>query len=294
VQSLPPAVFADEPEAHARYNRMREALLAAQSLYYQGEYSFGRLDGSFRQSCVYTMWLKKPNFVRLEASYKGRGDAARGILVGDGETFWKYWPTGRPQWNSEAQSGKLEEYEKTRHTSYMKHAAPQGRHSISHDAGNLGAGICMLIVEPSTFHGYTDSMQSFIEAVRSLGTEKVGDEECDVIEVSVMKGQRSWTMWLSKTDHLPRKLMEFVRVSYTLMAQEQWSNIVINGEIPDDMFKWSPPEGWTQYAHPDPNDLLLKPGSAAPEFDLAATDGGRIKLSGYLGKVVWMNVWRAG
>ena len=34
-----------------------------------------------------------------------------------------------------------------------------------------------------------------------------------------MKHQRSWYLWLSKRDHLPRKLKEIVRVSYDLVIE---------------------------------------------------------------------------
>ncbi len=64
----------------------------------------------------------------------------------------------------------------------------------------------MPIIDPSTFHGYTDSLQPYLDGVKSLGSEKFGDEDCDKIEVSIMKHQRSWYLWLSRSDHLPRKL----------------------------------------------------------------------------------------
>ena len=69
----------------------------------------------------------------------------------------------------------------------------------------------MPIIDPSTFHGYTDSLQPYLEYVKGLGEEKVGDEDCDKIELSIMKHQRSWYLWLSKNDHLPRKLKQIVR-----------------------------------------------------------------------------------
>jgi hypothetical protein len=61
----------------------------------------------------------------------------------------------------------------------------------------------MPIIDPSTFFGYTDSLQPYLDGVMSRGTEKVGEEECDVIELSLMKHQRSWYFWISSKDHLP-------------------------------------------------------------------------------------------
>ena len=42
------------------------------------------------------MWLKKPNYFRVEAEATPRKTS--GILIGDGQTLWIYWPQGRPQW----------------------------------------------------------------------------------------------------------------------------------------------------------------------------------------------------
>ena len=105
-------------------------------------------------------------------------------------------------------------------TSYMTKRASQARHSIAHETGTLGAGMSMTILDLSTFHGYTDSLQPYLDGVCHSGTEAVGEEECDVIEVSFMKHQRSWYLWLSRKDHLPRKLKEVVRVSYDITTHE--------------------------------------------------------------------------
>jgi hypothetical protein len=122
----------------------------------------------------------------------------------------------------------------------------------------------------------------------------VGSEDCDKIEVSIMKGQRSWYLWLSKRDHLPRKLRQIVRVSHEIVIEEQWSSVTLNAEMAATMFAWKPPAGWKQWKLPEPKERLLKPGVQAPDFDLASADGKRIKLSDYRGQIVWLYVWRAG
>ena len=45
---------------------------------------------------------------------------------------------------------------------------------------------------------------------------------------------------------------------------------------------------------PDIEEGLLKPGTVAPDFDLASADGSRLKLSNFRGQVVWLNKWRCG
>ena len=152
----------------------------------------------------------------------------------------------------------------------------------------------MPILDPSTFHGYTDSLQPYVDGYRRLGEETIGDEACDVIEVSIMKGQRSWRLWLSKRDHLPRRLEQIIQARMRIHTVETWTDVRVDGEIPAERFVWRPPSGWIPYRPPALNDGLLKVGRPAPEFDMPLHGGGRIKLSECRGKVVWFYLWRAG
>ncbi|MBN2134025.1 MAG: DUF2092 domain-containing protein [Sedimentisphaerales bacterium] len=284
VEEPPPAaeVFQDEPVAEALYRTMIETMRRAETLSYRGRHWW---DGDEENPSTYTVWLKKPNYFRVEvAAAEG---ATRATLVGDGETMWLFWSGERRRFWVETDEG----YEKTKRNVYIKAAAPLARHSIGHKVVILGT---WMIVDPSTFHGYTDSLQPYLDGVKGMGTEKVGDEECDVIEVSFMKHQRSWYLWLSQKDHLPRKIKQIVRVSHDSIMHERWSDIVIDANIPDDRFVWTPPEGWTQWEMPRGKDLLLKPGAEAPDFELASATGTKIKLSDYRGKIVWLYIWRAG
>ena len=280
--------FKDEPAARALYEKMIETMRNAESLSYTSAYMW-EAKGEEIGRCTYTIWMKKPNYFRVETV--GTDGSDGGTLVGDGNDLWIFWAGGRPCFSSE----ERENYEKTKSNVYMTEPTPLAKHSIGHKTGLLGAGMSMPILDPSTFHGYTDSLQAYIDGVTSIGTEKVEDQDCDVIEVSIMKGQRIWRLWLSKQDHLPRKLKEIVHVSYDIIMHEQWSQVTINSEIPTDKFVWTPPEGWQQWRLPSPEELLLKPGQVAPDFELLAADGvSKIKLSDYRGKIVWLYIWRAG
>jgi len=287
------APFQDEPAAHALYKQTIAAMRKADSLSYVSRLS-SDWKGEVSGNRTYRAWLKKPNYFRVEAEVSVKNKKPHdnevktsGILIGDGATLWIYWPLGRYKDGLEEPAA----YEKTRLTSYMKKPAPPGGHSIGHAMCYMGP---RPILDPSTFFGYTDSLQAYLDGVTGQGTEKVGSEDCDKIDVSFMKHQRSWHLWVSKRDHLPRKLTEIVRVSRDLVIHEEWSSVTVNADIADAMFAWKPPEGWTQWKEPPLEAGLLKPGAKAPDFDLASADGKQIKLSDFRGKVVWFYIWRAG
>lgn len=287
---IPETVFKDEPEARALYEKMIETMRNAESLSYTSSYRWGRKTREIGR-CTYTIWMKKPNYFRIETTNSNSVEG--GTLVGDGDYLWIYWPKKRPRFGDE----ERESYEKTSSNVYIKKATPIGKYSIGHEVYEVadGAGMNLPIINPSTFHGSTDTLVPYIDWVRGMGKEKVGDEECDVIEVSFMKHQRSWYLWLSREDHLPRKLKQIVRAANDIIMHELWSQVTINAEISMEKFAWAPPEGWRQWSSPDPDENLIKPGQEAPDFELFLADGkSKIKLSDYRGKVVWFYLWKAG
>ena len=296
--AVPPSVGAvpviqDDAAARQLYRRMIDALRAARTLSFDLEYrlNLGGLPGT-RARCK--VWLKKPNYFRLEASQVG-GEGA-GVLIGDGRQLWIYWPNGRPLFGDEDPATRLSSPKSTasRTDFYMTKPTPIAGHSIGHEVGYLGAGILMNILDLSTFHGYTDSLQPYVDAVAGRGAERIGEEECDVIEVSIMDGQRTWKIWLSRRDHLPRRLLETVRVHMDIVAEERWKNVVVNAEMPDTLFDWSPPENWKEWRKPEAEEHILRPGTLAPDFELRLSDGKTVKLSQFRGKVVWLFLWRVG
>ena len=249
----PPTPFHDEPAAHALYKQMIEAMRKAKSLSYVSHYTLGEKGKVSRRLHVPGVAEKAELLSRGSGGLRRRDEemaktagGGRGILIGDGNTLWIYWPEGRSKYEFEDAEGVRENAADLLH----EEAGPAGRalHRPRDRLARRRHG--MPVIDPSTFHGYTDSLQAYLDGVKSLPAEKVGGEECDKIEVSIMKHQRSWYLWLSKRDHLPRKLKEIVRVSYDLVIDEEWSSVTINADIPDTMFAWKPPKGWTQWRMP--------------------------------------------
>lgn len=283
------AGFVDEPAAHRLFDQMNEAFQDAETLSFECCFDKEAL-GIGRASCTYRVWLKKPNLFRMET----RSDSGEqgGVLVGDGTNLWIYWPGGRPRFQLIEESAADEA---TRFNSYMtKPAVHADRISIWHEAPLLGAGMGFPIVDVSRFHGFVDSLSAHIDGVRGLGSEAIDGHDCSKVEVSMLDHQRSFYLWLSKQDHLPRKLIELVRVDHEVITHETWSSVKIDEGIPDSMFRWSPPAGWHEWKLPEDEASWPKLGSRAPDFDLASVDGDRIRLSSYKGKPVWLNFWRIG
>lgn len=280
--------FPNEPAARRLFDRMEDVVRKARTLSYSSKFE-RVVAGGKKTACTYRLWLKKPNYFRMETrSLDGKSG---GVMIGDGKNLWVYWPQGRPQWSAVQEST---EDAKTRFNSYMKKPAPQGKISILHEAVFLGGGISFPILDASIFHGHVDSINQSIDAVRHLGTESVSGEVCDRIEVRLLDGQRRWWLWISRRDHLPRRLKEVVQVKTKIAAREEYSVVVVDEPIADSKFRWQPPDGWKQWRLPDDRSGYPKVGSKAPDFNLASVDGGRVRLSDFRGKTVWLTFWRLG
>jgi len=243
--------FHDEPAAHALYKQMIKAMRDAGTLSYVSHYSF-EAKGKILGDSTYRAWLKSrttsawkrnplPPTGNRKTPRTESAESSSATAPLFGSTGPKDVPTmaTRPCGLCENAADLL--YEEV---------GAAGR--ALHRPRNLfpRGGMSMPIIDPSTFFGYTDSLQTYLDGVMGLGAEKVGDEDCDKIELSIMKHQRSWYLWLSKRDHLPRKLKQIVRVSYDIVMNEEWSSVTLNADMADAMFAWEPPKGWTQWKLP--------------------------------------------
>ncbi|MBU8923312.1 MAG: DUF5329 family protein [Bacteroidales bacterium] len=280
-------VFEDEPEAHALYDRMLDVFKTSETLFLDGEYSWGIGDIDLGKA-RFRLWMKKPNFARMEAVSLDLGTEANLIL--DGDTTWIYWPKGLPHlsnvdpvWHDEIKD-----------VAFRRFYSPPGYHSLLHRTSDMFVDMSNSIFEFSTFHGYTDVFLKSLDGVRGLGTEEIEGQVCDVIEVSFLSGQRVKKYWLSREHHLPLKLEQVVHANNDITYEENWSYVSIGDEMSDELFSWKPGEDWIEFRDPVLEDGILKAGAEAPDFDLDLLEGGRFKLSAQRGKAVWLVFWRVG
>jgi peroxiredoxin len=279
----PAMIVENESTARALYDEMVKTIRKSKSLSYTSICS--ALDNRIS---TYDVWLKKPNIFCVEAI--NDASAKVNTLVGDGRWFWIYWHGIRPFLKVD----NAEIRKKTQSEVYIKKPLAAGRNSIRNEIDLLGLTWYGLVLDPSIFHGYTDSLESYIDGVRSRGPYRIGDQDCDIIEVSYMKAQRTRYFWISRENRLPLMMKEILRLSENQVRVEEWSDVTLNGLVPENKLVWSPPDGWQQWDVPGPDYFLLTAGLKAPDFDLLSANGGRIKLSDYRGKVVWLCFWQCG
>lgn len=273
--------FKDEAKVHKIFDKMVKRIKGAKTLYYESVYWFGVEGTESREKTTYRIWLKKPHFGKMEALVNNR---ITGTCVVDGKFQWIYW--GHKELTFEGES-----FEKFNNTTYMQSSIHKGYYLSGRIAQELQAHMAMLTLDPNIFFSGLAHKAEFIDGVRSHGTETVNGETCDIIEVSYLENERSHYYWVSRNDYLPRKVVGVVRMDVNLISKEIWSNVFVNMDIPDAMFSWNPPEGWTQFFYPELLENLLDKGTPAPDFELVSIDGNKVRLSDYIGKVVLLHFW---
>jgi outer membrane lipoprotein-sorting protein len=243
-----------------------------------------RSEGETLGDCTLRYYLRRPDVYRVEVIDRA-GDLA-GILICDGSYSWTLWPQGTSLFSQYTGSYGNE----TR--IYKKDRAYRGG-SISHQLSLLPE-VCMPVFNANAFFGGRDSVMEYLDEIEYLGEEVVESEPCHVLKVSMMKGQRVRTIWISKADHLPRKFFGELIVAKPQTTQEIWSGIEVDPDLDDGLFGWTPPADYEERRLPTLEERLLQVGDHAPDFALKDSEGRTLAKADYHGKIIWLMFWRIG
>ncbi|MCK4343500.1 MAG: redoxin domain-containing protein [Phycisphaerae bacterium] len=130
-----------------------------------------------------------------------------------------------------------------------------------------------------------------------LGTEKIGDIECDVIHAVYAEDGGEVRWHFAKSDHLPR------RVQRTIASMVGESSLItsiskldIDPEVSDNVFRVEKPAGFREVAQRpgqpgQPARFFLAVGSEAPDWTLKNTEGREISFKSLRGKIVLLDFW---
>jgi hypothetical protein len=149
-------IVKDEPQAHALYDAMTNALREAKSLSYTAVSS-----GPDERATIYNIYLKKPYAWRAEVTNNLTERTT--MFVGESDNLWIYWSRNRLVWKIDT----ADSYPKTRSDAYIKRIVSAACCSISNEIASLGMAWSNLILDPSLFHGNADPYAPFIDGIQS-------------------------------------------------------------------------------------------------------------------------------
>ena len=281
----------DDLGARELYRTFIETVRSAHSLSWDDAYRFSASGEEGR--CSFRIWLEKPGFGRMEAvmpsEVTGMGETVTGVIVGDGESYWIYWPAGFPgtrPWDPGQSNTPVTNL-------YMQRRFKPAKYSFSHESRQLGSCMVMLAFQPSVFFGQVDTPLT-IEAIAPLGVQRIDNESCDGILLSMADGQRTMEYWLARSDHLPRRIKAVAHVTQDVVVEEAWTSVHLNEDMPDSLFRWTPPDGFVEYFEPALESALLPVGAEAPDFEAPLLGGGSFRLSDHRGEIVLLSFFRIG
>lgn len=280
-----PARPGDEQETTGAeiYQRFIDALDGMKSLSLDSKYLW-TAGGETIGDCTIKYYLEKPDLYRVEII--DRNGKLAGILVCDGTFSWKRWPLGTSFFSQ--YTGTIQNETKI----YTKDPAYKGM-SINHQL-NILPEVCMPVFNANAFFGGQESVMAYLDDIELLGEEEIEGEPCHKLKVSMMEGQRVRTIWLSKNDHLPRKLFSDLLVANPQTTTEVWSGIAVDTELEDELFAWKPPDDYEERRIPTVEEMILQVGDVAADFTLDDAEGKPLALADFDGKIIWLMFWRIG
>lgn len=145
-----------------------------------------------------------------------------------------------------------------------------------------------------------------VRRVEYVGREKLDEVECHRLRFD--HPEFGWDMWIEAGDRpLVRKVVPDVKTLFAKMAagppggrppnakaEITFDNWKVDIELPDDAFKFEPPDGVVRADMPEQSSKRPHPlvGKQAPDFKLALLDGQPADLKGHRGKrIVILEFW---
>ena len=189
----PSLIVEDETAAHILYDAMIRALRDARTLSYTSACS-----NPDDRTSTYRIWLQKPGSFHVEQTNDASTKST--TLLDDADCLWAHWVGDRPTLLIDTEKSHAD----ARSDVYVKKASLAAGGSIRHEAALFGTALVSLILDPSVFYGGPNPLAPYIDGIRGRGTNPVRGEVCDVIEISFMQARRTWYIWRSRQDHLPR------------------------------------------------------------------------------------------
>lgn len=125
-----------------------------------------------------------------------------------------------------------------------------------------------------------------------VGTEKVGDAECDVVHCVFAEDGGEVRWHFSREDRLPRKFEMFIDTPMGKASIRVTLSSIKTDVKPDaGTFRLEQPDGFREIAEPDGSQRGLEEGAEAPGWTLKDGDGNEVSLKGLRGKVVLLDFW---
>ncbi len=131
-------------------------------------------------------------------------------------------------------------------------------------------------------------------SLQHVGSEKVGDAECDVVHAVFTRGGDEVRWYLGKADRLPRRVE---RIIQTPLGRSTITTTLTSVDpkpsVDEGQFRLEKPAGFEEpvFAQPNAGGELLPVGADAPDWTLKDWNGNDVSLKSLRGKVVLLDFW---